>query len=85
MDRSRYTITKYLNYEKTHKAINEPLFKKLNTVENDLLEVEMLKSTIDHREPIIVGFLILQCSKLRMLELYCNFFDKFCDINKFEE
>ena len=40
MDRSRHTITKYLNDEKTHKAINEPLFKRLNTVEKDLYEVE---------------------------------------------
>ena len=56
MDRSRHTITKYLNDEKTHKAINEPLFKRLNTVEKNLYEVELLKSTIEHREPIIVGF-----------------------------
>ena len=27
----------------------------------------------------------VQYGKLRMLELYCNFFDKFCDVNKFEE
>ena len=27
MDRSRHTITKYLNDEKTHKAFKEPLFK----------------------------------------------------------
>ena len=27
MDRSRHTITKYLNGEKTHKSIDEPLFK----------------------------------------------------------
>ena len=33
MDRSSHTITKYLNDEKTHKAINEPFFKRLNTVE----------------------------------------------------
>ena len=85
MDRSRHTITKYLNDEKTHKAINEPLFKRLNTVEKDLYEVELLKSTIEHREPIIVGFFILQYAKLRMLELYYNFCDKFCDVNKFEE
>ena len=85
MDRSRHTITKYLNDEKTHKAINEPLFKRLNTVEKDLYEVELLKSTIEHREPIIVGFFILQYAKLRMLELYYNFFEKFCDVNKFEE
>ena len=75
MDRSRHTITKYLNDEKTHKAINEPLSKKLNTVEKDLYEVELLKSTIEHREPIIVGFFILQYVRLRMLELYYNFFD----------
>ena len=56
MDRSRHTITKYLKDEKTHKANNEPLFKRLNTVEKDLYEVELLKSTIEHREPIIVGF-----------------------------
>ena len=49
MDRSRHIITKYLNDEKTHKAFNEPLFKRLNTVEIDLYEVELLKSTIEHR------------------------------------
>ena len=80
-DRSRHTITKYPNDEKTRKAINEPLFKRLNRVENDLYEVKLLKSTIEHREPIIVGFFILQYAKLRMLELYYNF----CDVNEFEE
>ena len=85
MDRSRHTITKYLNDEKTHKAINEPLFKRLNTVQKDLYEIGLLKSTIEHKEPITVGFFILQYAKLRMLELYYNFFDKFCDVNKFEE
>ena len=84
MDRSRHTITKYLNDEKTHKAINEPLFKRLITVEKDLYEVELLKSTIEHRESIIVDFFILQYAKLIKLELYYNFFDKFFDVNKLE-
>ena len=84
MDRSRHTITKYLNDEKTHRAINEPLFKRLNTVEKVLFEVELLKSTIEHSEPIVVGFFILQYAKLRMLDLYYNCFDKFCDVGKFE-
>ena len=73
-----------MNDEKTHKAINEP-FKRLNTVQKDLNEIELLKSTIEHKEPIIVGFFILQYAKLKMLELYYNFFDKLCDVNKFEE
>ena len=70
MDRSRHTITKNLNDEKNYKAINETKFKRLNTVGKELYEVELLKSTIEHIEPIIVGFLILQYAKLRMLELY---------------
>ena len=69
MGRSRHTITKYLNDEKTHTAINEPLFERFNTVEKDLYEVELLKSSTEHREPIIIGFFILQYAKLRMLEV----------------
>ena len=85
MDRSRHTITKYLNEEISQKAINEPLLKRLNAVEKDMYEVELLKSTIEHREPIIVGFFILQYARLRMWQLYYNLIDKFCDVNKVEE
>ena len=34
---------------------------------------------------MIVGIFFLQYAKLRMLELYYNFFDKLCDVNKFAE
>ena len=73
MDRSRHTEKKYLNDEKAHKAINGKLFKRLNSVSKELYEVELLKSKIEHREPIIVGFFILHYAKLRMLELYYIF------------
>ena len=85
MDRSRHTVTKYLCEEKVHAAINNKMFKRLNIIDEKLYEVELAKSEIEHREPIIVGFFILQYAKLRMLELYYNFFVKYCDINKFEE
>ena len=85
MDRSQHTVTKYLSDEKTHAAINSKLFKKLDHVNNSLYEVELAKAQIEHKEPIIVGFLILQYAKLRMLELCYNFFTRFCDVNKFEE
>ena len=74
MDRSRHTVTKYLNDEKTHSGINNKLFKQLNFITDQLYEVELVKSEIEHREPIIVGFFILQYAKLRMLDLYYNFF-----------
>ena len=85
LDRSGHTVTKYLSGEKTHAAINSKLFKKLDHVNNSLYEVELVKAQIEHKEPIIVGFFILQYAKLRMLELYYNFFTRFCDVNKFEE
>ena len=79
MDRSRQTVTKYLSDEKTHSAINIKLFKPLNFITDQLYEVELVKSEIEHREPIIVGFLVLQYAELRMLEIFYNFSKKFCD------
>ena len=83
MDRSRYTVPKYLSDEKTHGAIKTKFFKHLDHIIGQLYEVELAKAEIEHREPIIVGFFVLQYAKLRMLELYYNFFDRFCDVNKF--
>ena len=85
MDRSRHTVTKYLTDEKTHSAVNSNLFKRLNHITDQLYEVELVKSEIEHKEPIIVRFFILQYKKLRMMELYYNFFKKFCDTDKYEE
>ena len=85
MDRSRHTVTKYLTDKKTHAAINTKQFIKVDYVNNSLYEVELDKAQIDHKEPVIVGFFILQYGKLPMLELCYNLFTKFCDINKFEE
>ena len=85
MDRSRHTVTKYLSDEKTHGAINTKFFKRMDHINDQLYEVELAKAAIEHREPIIVGFFILQYAKLRMLELYYNFFERFCDVNKLEE
>ena len=85
LEQKRHTQTLSLSDENTHKAINNLLSRRLNTVGRGIFEVELVKSTVEHREPIIVGFVILQYAKLRMLELYFSFFDKFCDVQKFEE
>ena len=85
IDRSRHTVIKFLNGEKTLGVINTKFSKRLDHINDQLYEVELAKAEIEHREPIIVGFFILQYSKLRMLELYYNFFERFCDVNKFEE
>ena len=84
MDRSRHTVSKYFSEEKTHGAINTNFFKRLDYINDQLYEVQLAKAEIEHREPIIVGFFILQYAKLRMLELKYIFFDRFWDVNKFE-
>ena len=85
VDRSKHTETKYLNDEKTHKSNNGKMFKRLNNVSKEPYEVKLAASKIEHREPIIVGFIKLQYAKLHMLELYFNFFDRFCDEDKYKE
>ena len=85
IDRSRHTVTKYLSDKKTHAALNCKLFKRLDHVNNPLYEVELAKAQIEHKEPINVGFFILQYAKLRMMELHHNFLTNFCDVTKFEE
>ena len=47
--------------------------------------MDFVKSAIEHREPVIVGFFIQLYDKLRKFELYYIYFDEFCDNNKFEE
>ena len=85
MDRIRRTVTKYLNDEKSHNAININIFQRMNHITDQLYEVEIVQPEIEDWEPIIVGFSILQYAKLRMLEHFYYFFEKFCDSDKFEE
>ena len=85
IDRSRDTITKYLHGKKAHKIINSKIFKKLNHLNDNWYEIESVKAGVEHKEPIIAGFFILQYAKLRVLSLYYNFFQKICDFNSFEE
>ena len=76
MDRSRHTVTKYLSDEKTHGVINTKVFKRLDHINDQLHEVDLAKTEIEHRKPIIVGFFILQYARLRMLELFAATFLK---------
>ena len=85
MDRSKHTETKHLDEKKTNRAINSPFFKQLQYINDSVYGVEHVKAEIEHREPVIVGFFILQYAKLRMLQLYYNFFKQYCDESKIEE
>ena len=83
MDRSRHTRTKYVTGSSVNNSVNETTFRKFNELPNEFYEVELGKSKVEHKEPIIVGFFILQYAKLVMLELVYNFFVPFCGPDKY--
>ena len=77
MDRVQYTVTKCISDEKTNAATNSKFFNKLHHVNKELYEVELAKTQTEHKQPIIVGFFVLQFPKLWMFEMNYNFLSNF--------
>ena len=44
------------------------MFKRLGYINDQLYEMELVKSEYEHQEPKIVGFFTVQYAKLKMLE-----------------
>ena len=85
IDCRRLSVTRYLIDKKTRATINSELFKQIDHVNNSMCELKLPKTQIEHKEQIIVGFIIFQYAKLRTLELYYTSFTNFCDVNSFNE
>ena len=83
-DRSKHSKTQYVVGAEVDKLVIERNFKNLNVLPSSIYEVEMVKSEVNHQKPISVGFFILQYAKLAMLHLFYNFFQLFCDFQKYE-
>ena len=60
MDRSRHSVARTMNNEKSHAAINNKMSKSLEHFNDRLDEVEFAESESEFKKPIIVGFLSLQ-------------------------
>ena len=85
MDKSKHSNVKYLmDKSKVCKFINSPVFKNMNTLGQDLYEVETYKTRISVDTPIQIGFFILQYAKLRMLEFYYDCLNSYLKKNSFE-
>ena len=84
MDRTRHTNTKYVDNSKIDRTINSKHYRSLNEICPDSYEVTSSRPIVEHREPIVLGFFVLQYSKMRMLELVYNFFVRFCDRNLYQ-
>ena len=70
MSRSRHTVPKYLNDEKTHSAKDTKMSKRLEPNTNQLYQCELVISEMEPKGPIFVGVFVLDNAIRRMLDLY---------------
>ena len=56
MDWKRYTLTNYLCDKKTHEAIKKKLFKSLGYKNDQLYDVQLVKSEVEQKSPLKIGF-----------------------------
>ena len=64
--------------------INEPQFRTLNPLDDDLYKVEMNRKKIKLNLPLHIGFFVYQYAKLRMLEFHFDFLDVFVDRSDYQ-
>lgn len=64
--------------------INDPKFCHFTSLDDDMFEVEMLKSTINCDLPNYLGFFVLNYAKLHMLRFYYDVLDYFIPRPMFE-
>ncbi|KAK3085829.1 hypothetical protein FSP39_009262 [Pinctada imbricata] len=84
MDKTKHTNVKYVHgIDSAMYAINDPRFINLTELDNDVYEIELAKKNIILDLPIQLGYFILQYAKLRMLEFYYDFMDKYVDRSDF--
>ena len=83
-------LEKHMNtkFTKDEKLIDEifrsPYFDDLEEISNGVFEVRQRKRQVTIRRPYQCGIAVYQLAKLRMLEFYYDFVDKFCDRRDFE-
>ena len=85
MDKEKHQSVRYVKSKKEAcDAVNQPTFRKITELDDELYEIESAKKKILLNLPIYLGYYILQYAKLRMLEFYYDFFDEYVDRSDFD-
>ena len=74
----------YCSDAEASRKVNTPLFRKLDNITDDTYEVKSCKKTIKLNVPIKVVFFVYQYAKLRMLQFYYDFLDRYLDLVDFQ-
>ena len=81
----KHMNTKFTTDEKLiDKIFRSPYFDDLEEISNGSFEVSQRKRRMTITRPYQCGIAVYQLAKLRMLEFYYDFLDKFCDRRDFE-
>lgn len=85
MNKEKQTSIEFLtSAAKATQRVNHPSFRNLEELADDLFEVESAKRSIHLNMPIQLGFFILNYAKLRILQFYYDFLDKYIDRSDFQ-
>ena len=81
----KHISTKFTTDEKLiDKIFRSPFFEDLEEINEGVFEVRQRKRKVTITRPYQCGIAVYQLAKLRMLEFYYDFLDKFCDRRDFE-
>ena len=81
----KHMNTKFTANEKLiDKIFRSPFFEDLEELNEGVFEVRQRKRQVTITRPYQCGIAVYQLAKLRMLEFYYDFLDKFCDRRDFE-
>ena len=75
----RHRDIKYCTDIGTSALINNKRFRQLDVVAEDAYEIEMNKSFVKYTLPLHIGFVVSQYAKLRMLQFYYDFVDRYVE------
>ncbi|KAL9961203.1 hypothetical protein ACROYT_G030104 [Oculina patagonica] len=83
-DQERHREVKFCEEAKASRLINTPFFRQIDQIDEYTYEVQSCKKTVKLNLPVQIGFFVYQYAKLRMLQFYFDFLDKYLDRSDFQ-
>ena len=83
-NKERHRQVKFCDDDEVPSLINSPFFRELNPIDDNTYEVESSKKKIKLDLLLQVGFFVYQYAKLRMLQFYYDFLDKYLHRSDYE-
>ena len=80
----KHMNVEYCSDAEASRKVNTHPFRKLENITEDTYEVLSCKKSIKINLPFQDGFFVYQYAKLRMLQFYYDFFDKYLDRADFQ-